>query len=276
MISMPQITGADGNTLNYEDTAGEGRPVVLIHGWPLDGTSWANQAGPLAEKGHRVITYDRRGFGASEPAARYDYDALAADVAALLEGLDLKDVTLVGFSMGGGEVARYVSAHGEQRLHSIIFAAGVPPFLLKTDGNPDGPLEEAQANEMKSQLTADRNAFFEGFTPGFYSAGDQLCVSEDQLKETIAVSCRSNEAAAVACMDAFGTTDFREDLPSITVPTLVIHGDSDGVVPFEGSGQRTHEAIGHSELVVIEGAPHGLIVSHAGEFNSALLDFLDR
>ena len=273
---MPQITGADGNTLNYEDTGGEGRPVVLIHGWPLNGASWSNQVGPLSEKGHRVITYDRRGFGSSEPAERYDYDALAADVAAILEGLDLKEVTLVGFSMGGGGVARYVSAHGEERLRSVVFAAGVPPYLLKTAENPDGPMEEAQANEMESQLKADRKAFFEGFTPGFYSAGDQLCVTEEQLQETIAMALQSDENAAVACMAAFGTTDFREDLPTISVPTLVIHGDSDGVVPVEGSGQRTHEAISHSEFVLIPGAPHGLIVSHAEEFNAALLDFLDR
>ncbi|MGP5218926.1 alpha/beta fold hydrolase [Arthrobacter rhombi] len=273
---MPQITGADGNTLNYEDTGGEGHPIVLIHGWPLNGTSWNNQTGPLAEKGHRVITYDRRGFGSSEPAERYDYDALAADVAALLEGLDLKEVTLVGFSMGGGEVARYVSAHGEERLRSVVFASGVPPFLLKTVENPDGPLEEAVANDMGSQLQADRTAFFEGFMPGFYSAGDRLCVTKEQLQETIDMALQSGENAAAACMDAFGATDFREDLPTISVPTLVVHGDSDGVVPFEGSGQRTHEAIGHSELVLIKGAPHGLLVSHAKEFNAALLDFLER
>lgn len=273
---MPQITGADGNTLNYEDTGGEGRPVVLIHGWPLNGKSWINQVDPLSAKGHRVITYDRRGFGSSEPAERYDYDALAADVAALLDGLDLQNVTLVGFSMGGGEVARYVSAHGEERLRGVVFAAGVPPFMLKTEENPDGPLEEAQANDMEAQLTADREAFFDGFTTGFYSAGDELCVTEDQRQDAVSMARESNQAAALGCMAAFGTTDFREDLPSISVPTLVLHGDSDGVVPVEGSGQRTHEAIGHSELALIKGAPHGLNVSHADEFNAALLDFLDR
>jgi non-heme chloroperoxidase len=255
--------------------AGAGRPVVLIHGWPLSGESWSAQTSALKDAGYKVVTYDRRGFGKSDPGDSYDYDALADDLDNILTDLDLNDVTLVGFSMGGGEVARYISRHGEDRLHSVVFAAAVPPALLKSDDNPDGPLTEEAAEEMRSGLEKDRDAFFEDFTTQFFSAGDDLKVSDDQRKEAVKLCQQSNQEAALGCMDAFATTDFREDLKKIDVPVLVIHGDSDGIVPFEGSGKRTHESIQGSELVLIEDAPHGLNVSHAEEFNSALLEFLE-
>ncbi|MGZ5403994.1 MAG: alpha/beta fold hydrolase [Nocardioides sp.] len=274
---MPQISAHDQTQLHVEDTGGEGRPVVLIHGWPLSSESWADQVPALTEAGHRVVSYDRRGFGRSDkPAAGFDYDVLAGDLACVLDGLDLTDATLVGFSMGGGEVARYIAVYGEQRLHSVVFAAAVPPFLLHSDDNPDGPLTEEAAAGMKSGLEQDRDAFFDGFTTAFFSAGDDLSVTEDQRQEAIRMCHQSDQAAALGCMAAFATTDFRGDLPKIDVPTLVIHGDSDATVPFEGSGQRTHEAIEGSELVVVAGAPHGLNVSHADEFNRALLEFLAR
>lgn len=266
----------DDHNLKVHDTGGDGRPVVLIHGWPLSGEAWSEQTSALKEAGYRVVAYDRRGFGDSDPGDKYDYDSLADDLDNVLSDLDLTDVTLVGFSMGGGEVARYVSRHGEDRLHSVVFAAAIPPYLLKSDDNPDGPLTEEAAGEMRGGLEEDRDAFLENFITAFFSAGDELKVSDEQRQAAVDLCKKSNREAALGCMDAFGTTDFREDLPKVTVPTLVIHGDSDGIVPLEGSGQRTHEAIDGSELVVIEGGPHGINVSHASEFNQALGTFLAK
>jgi non-heme chloroperoxidase len=256
--------------------AGAGRPVVLIHGWPLSGESWSAQVPALKDAGYKVVTYDRRGFGKSDPGDSYDYDALSDDLDNVLSDLDLTDVTLVGFSMGGGEVARYISRHGEDRLHSVVFAAAVPPALLQSDDNPDGPLTKEAADEMRSGLEDDRDGFFEDFITTFFSAGDDLKVSDEQRKDAVALCQQSNQEAALGCMEAFATTDFREDLKKIDVPVLVIHGDSDGIVPFEGSGKRTHESIDGSELVLIEGAPHGFNLSHDDEFNAALLEFLDK
>ena len=278
---MTEVTAHSGllgtTNVHVEDSGGSGRPVVLIHGWPLSGESWSEQIAPLQAAGFRTVAYDRRGFGRSDkPRGGYDYDTLSDDLAAVLDELDLRDVTLVGFSMGGGEVARYISKHGQDRLHSVVFASAVPPYLAKTDDNPDGPLDDETANGMESGLKGDRDAFFDRFTTQFYSAGDELKVNEQHRQDAIAMCQQSDQRAAVGCMEAFATTDFRGDLPAITVPTLVIHGDSDGVVPFEGSGARTHAAITGSELVVLAGAPHGCNVSHPTEFNEALLSFLAK
>jgi len=263
--------------VHVEDTGGPGRPVVLIHGWPLSSASWSEQIPALAAAGHRVVAYDRRGFGQSDkPGRGYDYDTLADDLAGVMKELSLDDVTLVGFSMGGGEVARYVSRHGADRLRSVVFAAAVPPYLLRTDDNPEGPLTKEQAAEMTAQLTDDEIAFYDGFTRQFFSAGGVLQVSEEQRAAALAMCGQADKKAALACMASFGTTDFRTDLPNVTVPTLVIHGDSDATVPFEGSGRRTHATIPQSELVVLEGAPHGCNVSHADAFNRALLAFLAK
>ncbi len=262
--------------LHVADSGGDGRPVVLIHGWPLSGESWAEQLAPLRDAGFRVVVYDRRGFGRSDPGDGYDYDKLAGDLDNVITDLDLQNVTLVGFSMGGGEVARYVGTYGEDRLHSVVFAAAVPPYLRQTDDNPDGPLDAETAAGFKKGLEDDRNGFFDQFTRQFFSAGDELKVSEDTRQEALSMCRQSDEQATLGCLQAFATTDFRDDLTKISVPTLVIHGDSDGIVPFEGSGQRTHEAIDGSELHVIEGGPHGINVSDAGEFNRALLEFLER
>ncbi len=264
------------HNIHVGDSGGDGRPVVLIHGWPLSSASWSEQVPALKEAGYRVLAYDRRGFGQSDPGDKYDYDSLADDLDNVLTDLDLTDVTLVGFSMGGGEVARYASKHGVDRLHSVVFAAAIPPYLLKGDDNPDGPLTEDAAGGMRKGLEDDRDGFFDQFMTQFFSAGDDLKVSDEQRQEALALCKQSNQQAALGCMDAFGTTDFRDDLPKVTVPALVIHGDSDGIVPFEGSGRRTHEAIEGSELVVIEGGPHGINVSHAKEFNDALLAFLAK
>ena len=258
------------------DAGGDGRPVVLIHGWPLSHTSWSQQIPALKEAGYRVVSYDRRGFGKSDPGDAYDYDALTGDLDQVIKDLDLDDVTLVGFSMGGGEVARYIAKHGEDRVHSAVFAAAVPPFLMKSDDNPDGPLTEDAASGMRSGLEQDRDSFFDDFIKQFFSAGDELKGSEEQRAAALAVCKVSDQDAALGCMDAFATTDFRDDLTKITVPTLVIHGDADGIVPFEGSGKRTHEIIDGSEVVVVEGGPHGFNASHAAEFNQALVEFLAK
>lgn len=276
MTDVTVKKGLLGSTdLYVQDTGGTGRPVVLIHGWPLSHEAWADQVPALTGAGYRVVAYDRRGFGRSDKTrSGYDYDTLTQDLSAVLEELDLRDVTLVGFSMGGGEVARYVGTYGEERLHSVVFAAAVPPMMMQTEDNPDGPLTEDAAQQMAQAHQDDRAAFFDGFVTDFYSADGELTVTEQQRQEAIALCLQSDEKAAAACMQSFGGEDFREDLPKITVPTLVIHGDGDGVVPMEGSGARTHAAVPHSEMQVVAGAPHGLNVSHAEEFNRALLDFL--
>jgi pimeloyl-ACP methyl ester carboxylesterase len=261
--------------LYMEDSGSTGRPVVLIHGWPLSAQAWEPQVSVLRAAGYRVVAYDRRGFGRSDkPESAYDYNVLADDLQRVLDQCGLQDVTLVGFSMGGGEVARYISRHGEARLHSVVFASAVPPYLLQSADNPDGPLRPEAAEKTKNALKQDRGSFFEHFTKDFFSANGVLKVTESQRAEAITLCLQSAQYAALACMDAFGTTDFREDLKKVTVPTLVIHGDADAIVPIEGSGLRTHRAIAHSQLVRVSGAPHGLNVSHAREFNEALLSFL--
>lgn len=268
---------AENVGLHIEDFGGSGRPVVLIHGWPLSGEAWEKQIPALTGAGFRPITYDRRGFGQSDKRSNgFDYDTLAADLSAILEQKDLKDVTLVGFSMGGGEVARYIPKFGEERLRSIVFAAAIPPYLMKGPDNPEGPLTKEAAKEMSDGLKADRTTFFDGFTKNFFSANGVLKVSEEDRQKAIALCHQSDQAAALGCMEAFGTTDFRDDLKAITVPTLVLHGDADAIVPLEGSGRRTHKAIAGSELHILAGAPHGCNVSHDVDFNSRLIEFLRK
>ena len=266
---------ADSVRLHIDDAGGSGRPVVLIHGWPLSAQAWEPQVSVLRDAGYRVVAYDRRGFGRSDkPESGYSYDTLADDLQRVLDQCALQDVTLVGFSMGGGEVARYIGRHGESRLHSVVFAAAVPPYLMKTADNPEGPLTPEKAQQTKKALQEDRTSFFELFTKDFFSANGVLQVTESQRSEAVALCNQSAQHAALACMDSFDTTDFREDLKKVTVPTLVIHGEADAIVPLEGSGLRTHRAVPHSQLVKVKGAPHGLNVSHAQMFNDALLLFL--
>ncbi|MFA5941911.1 MAG: alpha/beta hydrolase [Sinimarinibacterium sp.] len=261
--------------LHIEDSGGTGRPVVLIHGWPLSAQAWEPQVAVLRDAGFRVVAYDRRGFGRSEkPESGYDYDTLADDLQRVMDQCGLQDVTLVGFSMGGGEVARYVGRHGESRLHSLVFASAVPPCLMKSPDNPNGPLTPEKAQQKKAALEQDRGAYFENFTRDFFSANGTLQVTESQRQAAIELCLQSAQHAALACMDSFGTTDFRGDLKMVKGPTLVIHGDADAIVPIAGSGQRTHRAVAHSTMVTISGAPHGLNVSHTQAFNDALLSFL--
>ena len=261
--------------LYIEDSGGDGRPVVLIHGWPLSAQAWEPQVEVLRAAGYRVVAYDRRGFGRSDkPESGYSYDDLADDLQRVLEVCGLQDGTLVGFSMGGGEVARYVGRHGESRLHSVVFAAAVTPCLMKSADNPDGPLTPEKAQEKREALERDRAAFFEQFTADFYAANGVQKVTEAERAKALVLCHQSSRQAALACRDSFSTDDFRGDLQKLTVPTLVIHGGADAIVPFEASGQRTHQAVPHSRLVLINGAPHGLNVSHAQAFNDALLSFL--
>ena len=263
--------------LHVEDTGGSGRPVVLIHGWPLSGASWSKQVPTLRGAGYRVVSYDRRGFGRSDkPASGYDYDTFTEDLHEILEALDLRDVTLIGFSMGGGEVARYFGRYGADRIHSVVFASAVPPYLAQTDDNPDGPLDEQTAAGMEAGLTKDRDTFFPQFVRDFYSANGVLKVGQHDVDEAIALAQQSDQKAALGAMNAFATTDFRDDLAKIAVPTLVIHGDSDAIVPFEGSGKRTAATIPGSEVVVIRDAPHGVNVSDDTEWNAAVLAFLAK
>ena len=258
----------------YEDH-GSGKPVVLIHGWPLSGRSWEAQVPALVAAGHRVITYDRRGFGwSSQPWTGYDYDTLAADLHGLMTHLDLKDATLVGFSMGGGEVARYVATYGTGRVARTVFAAAVPPFLHKNADNPEGGLDDATIAQFKAGVVTDRMAFLDTFTTGFFSAGGKLQVSEMQRVYARDIAAFASPKGTLDCIHAFSYTDFRADLAKVNLPTLVIHGDSDAIVPLEVSGARTHKAVAGSRLQVIKGAPHGFNLSHAAEFNEALLAFL--
>lgn len=274
---MPTVSNGDVE-IHYEDSGGSGRPVVLIHGWPLSGPSWSDLTPVLANEGYRVITYDRRGFGQSgKPgaASSYDYDTLTSDLEALVTELDLQDASLVGFSMGGGEVARYVGTYGEDRLRSVVLAGAIPPCLLKDDDHPDGALDLDTVAGMQEQLRADPPAFFDAFTTNFFSANGELKVTEEQRQDALALAAEADVHAAAECIRSW-VTDFSGDLAKVTVPTLVVHGDSDAIVPIEVSGRRTHEAVPGSELVVIKDGPHGINTSHAEEFNRAVVGFLAR
>jgi len=260
--------------IHYADF-GAGKPVVLIHGWPLSARSWEPQVPALIAAGHRVVSYDRRGFGeSSQPWSGYDYDTFAADLNRLMTHLDLKDATLVGFSMGGGEVARYIGTYGTGRVSKAVFAAAVTPYLYKSADNPDGGLDDATIAQFQAGVTADRLAFLEGFTTGFFSAGGKLMVSEAQRVHALNIAAFASPKGTLDCIAAFARTDFRGDLAKIKLPTLVIHGDSDAIVPFAVSGARTHQAISGCHLKLVKGAPHGFNLSHAAEFNESLLTFL--
>lgn len=261
--------------IHIEDV-GTGKPVVLIHGWPLSGKSWEKQVPALVEAGYRVIMYDRRGFGqSSQPWNGYEYDTFAADLHKILEHLDLHDVTLVGFSMGGGEVARYIGTYGTERVAKAVLAGAVPPYLYKTDDNPDGGFDDATISGLQDGVKADRIAFLNDFTTNFFAAGDSTdLVSEAFRLYNRDIAAFASPKGTLDCIAAFSKTDFRSDLEKFNVPTLIIHGDADAIVPLEVSGQKAHERIPNSQLVVIKGGPHGLNATHADEFNTALVQFL--
>lgn len=277
---MPYIDISKNNPgslqLHYQDF-GKGRPVVLIHGWPLSSRTWEPQVAELVNAGFRVIAYDRRGFGeSSKPWTGYDYDTLAQDLHELLTELTLQDVTLVGFSMGGGEVARYLGLYGSKFIRSAVFAAAVPPYLFHAKDNPEGAVSEQDVQKKEGAVQSDRLAFLEEFTQKFFSdANGKLLVSESQRSYAKMIAAFASPRGTHECIGSFSRTDFRGDLAKIDIPTLVIHGDSDQIVPLEVSGARTHQAVKNSELHVIKNGPHGCNLSHAKDFNSALIDFLN-
>lgn len=259
--------------LYYEDH-GSGRPVILVHGWPLSGASWERQVKPLLEAGHRVITYDRRGFGSSsKPAEGYNYDVLANDLHELITELDLTDVALVGFSMGGGEVARYFGKFGSERISKAVFFSAIAPYLLKTDDNPGG-VDKSVFEGIKAGIVADRPKFLSGFFQKFYNAGpDKNTFNDELLHMSWAIAIEASPIGTLDCVTAW-LEDFREDLAKIDVPTLVLHGDADQILPIGATANRMAEHVKGSDLVTIKGAPHGMNWTHADETNAQLIKFL--
>jgi non-heme chloroperoxidase len=260
--------------LYYEDH-GSGKPVVLIHGWPLNGASWEKQTAALLEAGHRVITYDRRGFGqSSKPATGYDYDTFADDLAHLVTKLELRDFALAGFSMGGGEIARYLGKYGSERVTKAVFISAVPPFLLKTPDNPTG-VDGSVFDGIKKAIAADRPAFLSAFLANFYNV-DVLGgkrISDHVVQNHWNVGVSASPKGTLDCVTAW-YTDFRQDLPRIDVPTLVMHGDADRILPIAASGARTAQLIKGARSVVVKGAPHGMLWTHADQVSTELVDFL--
>ncbi|WP_328738712.1 alpha/beta hydrolase [Streptomyces erythrochromogenes] len=277
---MPFITvGQENSTtidLYYEDH-GTGQPIVLIHGYPLDGHSWEKQLPVLLDAGHRVITYDRRGFGqSSQPTTGYDYDTFAADLHTLMETLDLTDTILVGFSMGTGEVGRYLGTYGSARVAKAAFLAGLEPYLLKTDDNPTG-VDATVFEGILSAVTHDRYAYFTDFYQAFYNLDQNLGsrISEEVVRANWATAAGASSYASRAAVPTW-TTDFRADIPKIDVPALILHGTEDRILPIEATAELFHAALPGADYVVIEGAPHGLLWTHADEVNNALLAFVGK
>jgi non-heme chloroperoxidase len=278
---MPLITVGSENTASidvyYEDHGG-GQPVVLIHGFPLDGRSWEKQSAALLKAGYRVITYDRRGFGqSSQPTTGYDYDTFAADLKVVLDTLDLTGVVLVGFSMGTGEVARYLSTYGSRRIAKAAFLASLEPFLLKTDDNPTGVPQEVR-DGIVAAVTADRYAYFTDFYKAFYNTDDNLGtdrLSEEALRNSWNVGSGASWFASSAVVPTW-FTDFRGDIPKVDVPTLILHGTGDNILPIDATGRPFHQLLPNADYVEVAGAPHGLLWTHADEVNEALLAFLAK
>jgi non-heme chloroperoxidase len=276
---MPYVTVGEENNndieLYYEDH-GEGDAVVLVHGWPLSGASWEKQTTALLAAGFRVITYDRRGFGqSSKPAFGYDYGTMAADLNELLDETDVEDATLVGFSMGGGEVARYLGEYGSDRIARAAFISAVTPFLLKRPDNPEG-VDGNLFEGIQQAIAADRPAMLSKFIADFYDFDvyKGKLISEQVLQANFNVAAGASPIATRDCVTAFGTTDFRDDLKKIDVPTLVIHGDADRIVPYASAGKRMPDFVKDCKLVTVAGGPHGLIWTHAEQANLELLKFL--
>jgi len=275
---MPRLTVGTENgapiDIHYEDH-GSGDPVVLIHGYPLDGNSWERQERELLASGYRVISYDRRGFGrSSQPTVGYDYDTFAADLKTLLEHLDLQDAILVGFSMGTGEVTRYLGTYGSERVRKAALLGALPPFLLKTDDNPEG-VDGEVFEQIKAAIVKDRYAYFKDFFDNFYNV-DKLMperISEQAWQANFGVAAGASPFATYACVDTW-LTDFRDDLPKIDVPVLVVHGTEDRILPFEATAARLPALIDDVRLVAVEGGPHNIAWTHPDEVNRALLEFV--
>jgi len=275
---MPFVTVGKENSakieLYYEDH-GSGKPVVLIHGYPLSGASWEKQVPVLLNAGYRVITYDRRGFGrSSQPTDGYNYDTFAKDLRTLITNLKLKDVTLVGFSMGGGEIARYFGKYGSKGIRKAVIIGGIPPFLLKTSDNPEG-VDGSVFEGIKTAVAADRYAFFTDFFKNFYNTDQFLGkrVSEEVVRASWNIAAGASATASLACVQTW-LEDFRKNLTRVNVPTLVIHGDEDRIVPLAAAGQRTAKLVKGARLVVVRGGPHCIPWTHADEVNAELVRFV--
>jgi non-heme chloroperoxidase len=275
---MATVTvGQENNTeieIYYEDH-GSGQPVVLIHGYPLSGRAWDKQVTVLLEAGYRVITYDRRGFGqSSQPTSGYDYDTFAADLNTLLEHLDLRDAVLAGHSMGTGEVTRYLADYGSARIDKGVLVSPIPPYLLQTGDNPEG-VPQALFDGFVQAARADVPAWMKGFLDNFYNVETLrgTLVSDQAWQASWNLAVTASVTAAVACIGTW-TTDFRDDLPKIDVPTLVIHGDADQVLPVDKTASRLPGLIKDMRLVVVEGGPHAIPWTHADQVNTALLEFI--
>jgi pimeloyl-ACP methyl ester carboxylesterase len=274
---MPTVTVGKENAapidIHYEDH-GSGSVVLLIHGFPLSGRAWERQERALTAAGHRVITYDRRGFGkSSQPSTGYDYDTFAADLNALANSLDLYDFDIAGHSMGGGEIVRYLGTYGSKRVRRAAIVSGIPPFLLKTDETPQGVPQEV-FDDIERGLTADRFAYFTEWNKNFFNLDETLGsrISPEAVQDAWNSAVSASPAGTIACV-ATWHTDFRADLAKIDIPVLVLHGDKDRILPIEATGARTHEFVAGSEYVVVEGAGHGLCWTHAEEVNAELLRF---
>src|SRR5437870_6218539 len=275
---MPVVIVGQENSgsidLFYEDH-GSGKPVVLIHGYPLSGASWEKQLPVLLDAGYRVITYDRRGFGkSSKPTVGYNYDTFAEDLHKLVSHLGLRDFALVGFSMGGGEVARYMGRYGSKDVSKAVFISSIPPYLLKAPDNPEG-VDKPVFDGIEKAVAADRYAFFTDFYKNFYNTDQNLGtrISEEAVQNSWNVAALAGSVASVACVRTW-YEDFRKDLARITSPTLVIHGDADRIVPYASSGARTAKLVQGARLVTVNNGPHFITWTHADEVNTALLFFL--
>jgi len=274
---MPLVTVGEENSapieLYYEDH-GSGRPVVLIHGFPLSGRAWEHQERALLAAGRRVVTYDRRGFGrSSQPSTGYDYDTFAADLDKLLTTLNLTGIDLAGHSMGGGEIARYLGTFGSARVRKAAIVSGVPPYLLKNPETPQGVPQEV-FDQIAEALTADRLAYFTEWNKNFFNLDETLGkrISPEAVQDAWNTAASASPTGTIACVSTWHT-DFRADLPKIGIPVLVLHGTADRILPIEACGPRSHELIKNSEYVPIEGAGHGLCRTHADEVNEQLLRF---
>ncbi len=271
---MTMIPTRDGHGL-YVKNWGSGRPVVLIHGWPLSADSWDYHAMKIADAGYRVVAYDRRGFGRSDqPFGDYDYDSLSDDLSDVMTALDVDDATIIGFSMGGGEVVRYMSRHAGRHVKQCGLISSVVPYMLKTDDNPHG-VEQAVFDGMRAALLADRPKFFADFFKDFFGVGlVSHPVSDQYLQWTRSVAMQASLKATLACANSFATTDFRLDLDAVTVPTLIVHGTADATVPIDASSRPAAKAIPSAVLKEYEGAPHGLLATHKDQLVDDLLAFL--
>lgn len=271
---MSYVTTADNTQLYFKDW-GSGTPVVLIHGWPLSADSWDDQAMAIADAGHRAIAYDRRGFGrSSQPWDGHDYDTLADDLASVIEQTGAKDAVLVGFSMGGGEVARYMSRHGGRHVSKVALVSSVVPFMLKTPDNPHG-IDQSTFDDMAACLKEDRAHFFAGFAKDFYGVGlISNPVSAETLDWTRSLAMQASLKATLDCAQSFSSTDFRRDLAAFKVPTLIIHGTEDKTVPIDAAGRAAAAGIANATLVEYDGAPHGLFATHKDRLTSDLLRFI--